>query len=243
MVYFIKEDKPDKWKAIGILGGMGPEATSDLYLKIIRIFQTRYGARDDTDYPKMFVYNLPLPDIVQKASNVQPILESALETLRQAGSDFVVIPCNTADCILKAKESENKVPIISIVEETARFVKLRKYRKVGLLSTLLTVKTGVYSKALNESGVQLINSNKSEQEILTQIILNILGGNKNSGDVASMGDIIRRMARDGAEAVILGCTELPLLMTKGTACVELIDTISILAEAAVREARGESNVA
>lgn len=229
-------------KTIGILGGMGPEATSELYLKIIRIFQKRYGARGDADYPPMFLYNLPLPDVVQKASNVESILITALKTLRGAGSDFVVIPCNTADCILKIAKNENKIPLISIVDETARFVKLRKYKKVGLLATSLTVRTEIYSKSLNEAGIQLIAPNEREQEKLTQIILNILEGSKNSGDVIRMEEIIQRMASDGAEAVILGCTELPLLITQSNAGVELINTISILAEAAVRESRGGQNV-
>ncbi len=218
---------------------MGPEATSDLYMKIIRLFQRRYEARYDADYPKIFIYNLPLPDVVSKTSTVRPLLTEAIKKLQMAGADFVVIPCNTADCILKEAEINIKIPLISIVDETTRYIQSAKYRKVGLISTFLTIKTGVYLRALNGFGTQLIEPTDLEQEKVTRIILNILGGNKCSKDRDSVNEIIRRMALDGAEAVILGCTELPLITTQNATGVELIDTTLILAEAAVRKARGE----
>src|SRR3989338_7117818 len=85
-------------KIIGILGGMGPEATSELYRRIVNICQTRFGAKYDSDYPTIFICNLPLPDIVQSSisdENISRVVGDAVNKLISVGCDFIAVPCNT----------------------------------------------------------------------------------------------------------------------------------------------------
>jgi aspartate racemase len=218
---------------------MGPEATADLYLKIIRIFQARYGAKYDADYPEMFIYNLPLPDVVEKTSDVLQILLKALAKLQRAGCDFVIVPCNTATCILRGASID--LPIVDIISETVKFIKGRGFRKVGLLATKLTIRSRQYQRALGKENITTIEPTSDEQEQLTKIILNILCGVKSQEDKTVANKIMARMTAAGAEAIILGCTDLPLLVSQKESGIELIDTTAVLAEAAVQGARGETN--
>ncbi|HZX10852.1 MAG TPA: aspartate/glutamate racemase family protein, partial [Acidobacteriota bacterium] len=87
-----------KYKKIGILGGMGPEATADFYLRIIRIFQKKYGAIYDSDFPEILIINLPIPDVVEnpkEEDKVREMLINAVKKLEKSGADFIAIPCNT----------------------------------------------------------------------------------------------------------------------------------------------------
>ena len=85
-------------KTIGIIGGMGPEATALFYKKIIRIFQNYYSAKYDSDYPKIIIYNVPIPDVVENCTQeeiIKSMLISASKKLESIGADYIVIPCNT----------------------------------------------------------------------------------------------------------------------------------------------------
>ena len=114
-----------KYKKIGILGGMGPEATAELYLKIIKIFQDKFGAKYDSDYPEIMIYNLPLPDVVEKidqSSKIKEMLVKGVQKLESWGVDFIAIPCNTVNFFLPEMRTAVSIPILSILEETAKEV-------------------------------------------------------------------------------------------------------------------------
>lgn len=214
-------------KAIGILGGMGPEATAELYLKIIRIFQNRYGAKYDDDFPEIFIYNLPLPDVVENNSVrnvVKNYLIAGVEKLQKIGAEFIVVPCNTVETYLMDLRSSITIPVISIVEEVYNCL---GNKKLGLIATEKTIMQAVYSKKFCD----LIVPAKEEQKIVTKIIMNILSGRFLNEDREKLQNIVNCMIEQGAEKVILGCTDLPLLFTNN----DTIDTIKVLAEAAVRE--------
>ena len=128
-------------KSIGILGGMGPEATAELYMRIIQAFQAK-GAVYDEDFPTIYIYSLPAPDVADKENDILKILIDSLEKLRKMGSELLAVPCNTATCLI---EKQGDVQgFVSIVKETARKIKEYEYGNVGLLGTRLTLKTGVF---------------------------------------------------------------------------------------------------
>jgi len=88
-----------KKKIIGVLGGMGPEATAELYLRIVKIFQQRFGAKYDDDFPEMILLNLPIPDVVEGLKSPEKtlkILVNGAKKLESIGVNFIVMPCNTA---------------------------------------------------------------------------------------------------------------------------------------------------
>ena len=211
-----------KYKTIGILGGMGPEATAELYLRIVRIFQQEFGAKYDNDFPEIVILNLPLPDVVETVDNEKVVREQLLyatNKLELAGVDFIAIPCNTA--MLFLDQTKVSVPLISIVEETKKVI---GKRKVGILGTKATIRNQLYGGAF-------VPSLKS-QERITKVIINILSGKKLQIDKEFLCSEIQNFLDLGADKVILGCTELPLLIsTENT-----FDTLEILARAVVREA-------
>ena len=209
-------------KSIGILGGMGPQATAELYMRIIRIFQDMYGAKYDDDFPEIFIYNLPLPDVVdnlQKEDLVKEMLVEGVKKLEKIGADFIAIPCNTVTKYLKEMEGSVSIPIINIVEETRK--KIASFEKAGLLATKLTIRSNLYPR--------MIVPAEKVQNRITGIIMNILAGKLLDEDKKYLEREIGNLLEKGAERVVLGCTELPLLVkTKDT-----IDTIQVLAEAIV----------
>lgn len=220
------------WKKIGILGGMGPEATAQLYFKIIRILQSKYGAKKDKDFPEIVIVNLPLPDVVEELQDgVKEQLICGVKKLEAAGVDFIVVPCNTVCYFIESLRRAVPIPIISLPEEVAIVVNKLKLKKVGLLGTKMTIDTRLFSNSMPE--VEIAYPTKSETKIITKIILEVLGGRKTTKSKVKTKMIIQRLKSRGAQAVILGCTELSLLIKKSK---YVMDTLEILAEATVKRA-------
>ena len=163
-------------KTIGILGGMGPDATIDLYSKIIRICQTRYGANFDEDYPPMMILNIPAPDICENLKNKEEllkILEESAKMLEELGADFIIIPCNTAHYLLPSLRKVVSIPILSMIKETSERIRKKRYKRVGLLATTTTIKQRLYEKILNKYGIYLIKPDEKAQRKIMRIIRGI----------------------------------------------------------------------
>ena len=221
-------------KTIGILGGMGPEATADLYLRIIRSYQKERNAVKDSEFPEIIVLSLPLPDVVETVEDeetARTMLIDGVKRLERSGSDFVAIPCNTVAYFMADMKSAVSIPILDILQETACIVRKSELEKVGLLGTEQTIKSKIYENALGD--VDILTLPPEKQKEVTRIILTILSGRKLEEDKARLIDFVGRLKALGAESVILGCTELPLILRGffGT-----LDTLEILANAVVRKA-------
>ncbi len=227
--------KPE-WKTIGILGGMGPEATAEFYRRIIRICQRDYNAKYDSDFPPIFIYNLPLPDMIEKNESKEQItamMEEGICKLKFAGCDFVAVPCNTAFCFVDSSKTE--IPVVNIVEEVYLEAKRRNYSRVGVLSTLNTTSNRLYEDVFD--GIEIMNPSEAEQKEVNDIVLRVLAGNKTQKDRKYIGSVCRKLERSGATAIVLGCTELPLLISQKDCGIKLLDTLQILAEATIEKAR------
>ena len=157
------------YKTIGVLGGMGPEATAFFYSEIIRLFQKQCGAKYDSDYPEILIYNLPLPDVVRKPvkqSRVTDILQYGLRKLEAAGADFIVAPCNTINAFYEEMCRCVSIPVYNIIDETAAKVSASGIKKVGILGTLLTLKTNLYGKALGRYSIEMMKPTEREWQKL-----------------------------------------------------------------------------
>jgi len=226
-------------RAIGILGGMGPEATAEFYKRIISIFQREYGCANDFDYPEIFIYNLPLPEIVRTTDpKVINSLQKGVDKLTAVGAEFIVSPCNSAGTLFSSLDF--RLPFLSIVDETLEEI---GSGKTGILGTRQTINSGVYQKKLSNLGKTSELPTAKQQEKITKIILNILAGKKLESDKKSILKIISQFRGKGCDAVILGCTELPLLISQKDSDLKLYDTLQILAEATVEySVKGDSDV-
>lgn len=259
-------------KIIGVLGGMGPASTAIFYQAVIRECQKQYFAQYDSDYPEIFIYNLPIPDIVQglkEPGKTLEMLAAGARKLQSIGADFIVMPCNTAHYFYPGMAKSIDIPFICIFLAAAKKIASKGYSKIGFLATETTVQYKSYDRDFEKNGIELILPDDENQQKLTRIILNILAGKKLLEDKNDLLAIIRRLKKCGAEAVLLACTDLPILLSEadfsifdknscfkpsvlsddnksrdfilrqGRLDIELFDTVDILAEATIKYATGK----
>ena len=225
-----------RYKLIGILGGMGPEATADLYMRIIRILQNK-GAKYDADFPPIFIYSLPLPDIVENIKCEKVIVSmliDGIKKLEKVGASSIAISCNSVFSYFKQIQNAVSIPIINIMEETAREVNKKGFKKVGILGTKLTIKQKLFDNSLKKYNIKVIKPTINQQKIITIIIMNILSGRKLKQDKLALISIIKYLQNKGAEAVILGCTELPLILSQKDVNIKIFDTMAVLATTVIK---------
>jgi aspartate racemase len=219
---------------IGILGGMGPEASSYFYHLLIEIAQEKYKAVQDTDYPPMVIYNMPLNDFdetgIVDAESVKAQLVEGVKKLEEFGAKYIVIACNTVHQFYEEMQRTVSVPIINIVTETAAEAARRGYKNVLLLSSESTNREGLYKQACKNAGVASVSVNDSDQAVLNEIILHVMAGTQGTADVRAVDAIIGKL-EGPADAVLLGCTELPLAVREGDLDVPVLNSNRIVLEA------------
>lgn len=226
----------DRGRIIGILGGMGPEATLDLYRYIIMLTP----ASRDQDHFRVLIYSNPkIPErtkaIVDKGeSPLHELIESA-ERLQQGGAGIIAMACNTAHYFLPEIRRHVSIPFLDMIEETCR--KLREtapgLKTAGLLAATGTVHSALYHRTLAGAGIRVLTPPVDIQERIQEAIGRVKAG------VASreIQDLFQsagaRLIENGAEAVILGCTEIPLAFSPDKVDYRTVNSTRALAEAAV----------
>jgi len=224
-------------KTIGILGGMGPEASAYFYNMLIKLAHKKYGAVQDTDFPPILIYNLTLfgwdETGITNAALVEKQLIQGVKKLELAGSDFIIIACNTVHIFYDAMQNAVNIPILNIVDETVDETVRKGYMSVGLLSSESTNKTGLYKNKLEEHGIKVFSVSDEQQEMLNKIILHVMAGEQGSSDVVVATKIINDLISQGAEAIILGCTELPLAINQTNVSIPLFNSNEIVIDRAL----------
>ena len=230
------------FKTIGILGGMGAAATVDLYRRIVEIAQLQYRAEQDREFPEMILYNMCLIDFdetgITNEVSVKKHLLEGMKKLEVAGADFVVIPCNTVHCFIDELQSAVTIPIVSIIESTKGAVQADGRSRVGILSSRSTRETQLYENALKSAGITFLSAKADEQDKIDAVIGRVISGSQNQQDIEVLENISRRYVEEGAEAVILGCTELPLAISQKDTKIPLYDSTQLLSRAALTAAYG-----
>ncbi len=223
-------------KTVGILGGMGPLATADLFSKIIELTP----AKSDTEHLHIIIdNNTNISDrtaaIKEKKDTPVAQMQISAKRLEAAGADFIVMPCNTAHFFADFITESVQIPLINMIEQTALEAKKLGYDKVGLLATDGTVGTGLYHKALQAQGIEcLVPENASQKEVMNIIYNGIKAGNTSLSPEGFKAAIEELLAK-GACCVLLACTELPVAFKLYNLDYPHIDPTTVLAKAAVRE--------
>lgn len=227
-------------KVIGILGGMGPEATIDLFYKIIKFT----SAEKDQDHLRIVIDNNPkIPDriaaISGKGENPLPALQETARNLEKAGAGFIIIPCNTAHYFLPSIQESVKIPILNMIEETAKETQKRipQLQKVGLLASIGIYKTEIYHKQFKKFNIVVISPEEKDKEEVMDAIYAVKAGDLSNEVKGSIIKIAQKLIDKEAEVIIAGCTEIPLILKEGDVSVPIIDPTQILAKAAVQKAR------
>jgi len=227
-------------KIIGILGGMGPEATIDLFYKIIK----STPAEKDQDHLRIIIDNNPkIPDrtaaILGKGEDPLPALQETARNLEKAGADLIIIPCNTAHYFLPSIQESVKIPILNMIEETAKETqrKTPQIKKVGLLASIGIYKTEIYHQHFKKFNIEVISPEEKDKKEVMKVIYAVKAGDLSEKVKKNIIQIAQKLIDKGAEAIIAGCTEIPLILKEGDVPVPLIDPTKVLAEIAIQKAR------
>ncbi len=229
-------------RIIGILGGMGPEATVDLYTQIIRLTP----AHCDQDHLRVLIYSNPgIPDrtraILEGGDDPFPELLGSARKLEAGGAGVILIPCNAAHYFLPALQNQLRTPILDMIRETCLDLKNRvpSVRKVGLLAATGTVRAGIYSRVFAPEGIEILTPDPEEQILVHSAIQQVKAGVHDSSTRACFEGLGERLTQAGAEAVVLGCTEIPLAFNQNAVRYPTVNPTKVLAKAAVMWALGE----
>ncbi len=232
-------------KTIGILGGMGPEATVDCFDNIVR----NTPAAKDQDHLRVVIDSNPaVPDrtaaIVADGQSPVPVMVSGCEALQRAGADFIIIPCVSAHFFLADVQQQIELPILSIFDAVAEAIKREhpEINTVGLLGTTGTVRGGLFQQRLMEDGILTIVPEEAVQSKIMSAIYDIKNAEADRtrseirNALISAAESLISHSPEGAEGIIAGCTEIPLALRQKHLPLPYFDAVTILARAAILRA-------
>lgn len=224
-------------KSIGILGGMGPLATADLFTKIV----TMTKSRCDNGHIRVYIdNNSAIPDRTAAilSGGVSPVKEmtSALRNLEACGADCIIMPCNTAHYFLPELQKLTNIPFISILDATSAACNERFHNKTaGILATKGTLASKLYDNALQRKGISFITPSEDEKDMLMRVIYDgVKADAPCDAYKTDMVTVMQSMSSRGADYFILGCTELPVAFSALGLEYDAIDPTLELAKAAIR---------
>ena len=223
---------------VGVLGGMGPDATVDFMSKVI----SATSASSDQDHIRMLVdHNPHVPDrsaaITQDIGDPGPVLAEMARRLQDAGSDFLVMPCNTAHAFQRDIEAAIDIPFVSIIDETV--AACGGIDAIGVLATVGCKASGIYQDAFAAKKVSAVLLDDAETDEFMQLISEIKSGDSGAGTAAGMRKLADALVARGAQGIVAGCTEIPLVLDSSMIDVPLFSSTDILAEATVAYASGK----
>jgi aspartate racemase len=217
-------------RPIGILGGMGPEASADVYLKIIKL-SYGHAAKNMDAYPHILINNIPTPNIFQRFNKETGIyLGEQARILEVAGAKAIGVACNSAHHFwaeMRAALSPD-VWLVDMIDEVAKKVEQDGFKKIGILSSKMS--RPLYEKAIANHQCEMTEQLESEQEKVDQIISRILAGERTAELKAELRAQADGQMRRGAGCVVLGCTDLPIILNQSDVRYPLYASNDILAE-------------
>lgn len=221
-------------KKLGIIGGMGPLATCDLFRKVVE----NTAADSDREHIHIIIdNNSAIPDrtaaILRGGENPLPKMRESLSRLTEAGADVVIMGCNTAHYFYDALGEDCKVERLNMLYETMAYLKSNGIKKAGLLASSGTVESGIYDRAAEKYGIDLVCPFGEEQNAVMGVIYDGVKAGKSDYDTAEFCKAVETLLSKGAETLILGCTELPLAMDMYSLSFPAVDPTLILAKAAI----------
>jgi aspartate racemase len=230
-------------KKIGVIGGLGPESTVDYYKGIIKVFRER---TDGEDYPEIILYSANMTDLIAlvKAKEWDTLVDwlvARAKALHQAGAEFAVIGSNTPHIVFDSVKSRAPFPMLSIVEETCQKAEGLGLKKLGLMGTKFTMESDFYQKVFHTRGMSIVVPEKEAQQLIheklfSEIELGIIKDSTRESLLSIVKDMIDKHSID---SVILGCTELPLILDKDEYGIPFLNTTAIHIESIVNYCIGE----
>ena len=226
-------------KTIGIIGGLGPESTVDYYKEIIAAFHARY---DEMVYPEIIIYSVNIDEFMKfvETKNWSGLSEWLLEkisSIHRAGAQFAVIASNTPHIVFDEIKSKSPIPLLSIVEETCNKAQEMDLKNVGLMGTKLTMEADFYKKPFVSKGMSVVVPSEEEQQFIHHKLFSEieLGIFKDPTREKLLAIAKRMVDEEGVDALILGCTELPLILTQSEYGIPFLNTTAIHCESIIKQ--------
>jgi len=223
-------------KTIGLIGGMSWRSSLEYYKIINEKIQSKLGGWHSA---KILMYSVDFDEIdfehqTDNWRKSEKILIDAAKRIEKGGADFIILCANTAHILFDEIQKNVNIPVLHIVDATAEKIKTAKIKNVGLLGTKFTMREDFYRRRLEKNyRLRVIVPSEKEKEIVNTEINNLCLGKTNPHAKQQFINIINNLVKNGADAVILGCTEIPLLVQQKDVKVRLFDTTRIHAESAV----------
>jgi len=223
-------------KRIGILGGLTPESTITYYMHIVHRYHELYG---DHGYPETIINGVSFQKYEdwmndEDWDSIEAALLTGLKTLKRAGVDFAVIATNTMHLLFDKLQAQIDLPLISIVDATAEAIKSEGFKKVGLIGTRFSMNKPFYKEGLAKHGIEAVTPNEEDKAYIGKVIFEELSiGKLMKESRKGYLNIIDKLVTQGAEGIVLGCTEIPLLIRQEDTPIKVFDTATVHAEKAL----------
>lgn len=221
-------------KKIGLIGGVGPVSTVNYYLELNRLYHNDFGVNE---YPEIVIDSLSLNKVTtalaeERYDIVCETLKKSADILRNAGAECVAICSNTPHIVLNQIVADLPLPIVSIVDANVRAVKNGGYKNVLVLGTLATMQSGMYQSVIAENGISSVTPSVEDQQTIADIIFpNLENGIVDPDERLEMLALVEKyVAYQSVDAVLLACTELPLIIKPADLTIPVIDTALVHAK-------------
>ena len=229
-------------KTVGVIGGLGPEATLDFFAKVLA--KTR--AATDQEHLHLIINNRPdVPNrneaVAGTGPSPGPALAENARSLAAAGADFLVMVCNAAHAFQQDITETVDLPFVSIVDETvqATLSQLPEVKKVGVLGSSGCLDARLYQDAFAKQDVTTLVPEGEQRDTFMRLLYQVKGGNKGAEVKTEMRRLAQNLIIDGAEAIVAGCTEVPLVLFENDLRVPLVNSTDVLVDSTIAYATGE----
>jgi aspartate racemase len=209
---------------IGVLGGIGPEATAEFYTKLITSLQKQGLVNRNADFPQIIINSIPAPELIHEKISKSELLPyvAGLKMLDSLKPDFIVMVCNTVYSFYDALQMTVKSPILDVRKHVKEKMQREGYGSAAILATKGTIESGLYEF----EGINYVNLTALEKGRLEKAIFNFNRGHEKERQKLIAKKIAARCIESGADVLILGCTELALMLEqKSLPCINTIDTM------------------
>ena len=225
-------------KSVGVIGGLGPETTSEFYLKVIFDCQKL----NEEQRPSIVIASVPLlfeieRDLISSNTGKEryiPFLVNEAIRLEKSGIDFIVMPCNSLHIFIDEIRKAVNIPVLSIVEETINYLKDKGISNIGLISTSATITNRVYEDKLHNEEIVFETPDDLQKAKMDKIIQRLVVGQHLNSDREFISGVVDSLADKGVDGVALACTDLQLLIPESEK-VTVFDTMDVLAQATVKK--------
>lgn len=226
----------NKKQPIAIIGGMGPEASAYMYQRMIDFSINTFAVKQNDEFPEIILDSIPVPDFIsddKKRKKALQILQDRVAKLNLIDLSCIGIACNTAHILYAELQLASKAPIISMIDGVVAAVVKDNIFTVGLVGTPSLLSSGLYQKKLATNGIKTVIPTVKQIKLLENIIRNVIAGSITKRERLTLLSITDSLKKQGAEGIILGCTELPLVFPKKYR-VPVYNSVDILAERLLR---------